>query len=418
MEELKNTNMFNEVENITPPEELSESEKTELCNRTIDNFLRDAEERFSTLVRSLKKDKDDVIQAIHEELGVVNTNKLLNLDSENIKYEPEIPDDYVTIEQAVAENIMDSYYLQFFRSMNCACGAPYAISKTLKSIGCCSLRCTSVLARAINDLATEYNIRGLGKTKSEEIIRVYGYNSLLDFLRHPPVDYVYDVEDILSTQYDYADAIKLLHMPDLNTEVNKIFKNINGYEDFCNKVDKVGGLENFISLSIGGDKKPYKYAKVLRAYMYELANIHRVLDIKQQAEKTVNIVITGSPAPDLGKGRQKMTKKEYIKLINSIRSENIKFNLVESVGTACCCITDSNTTTSKYVAAQKAGKLCTSTALVQILVSPEVFYDIFFHDTKEERIAKDKENGTYRESPLTLDMLRSVGIYFFEGGNI
>lgn len=279
----------------------------------------------------------------------------------NTKYKITIPNGFYTIKDLKETGVIKKVYWDAVPDV-CDCTADIIANKSLTVLRCSNLRCTHCIASSIEKLAKEHGIPGIGGTTAFNLVMSQGYSSILDFLERPPFEYSHRVGIIKAEARDYASCVKLISIPTLKAQALTIFKGINSYEEYLKMVEYHGGLMIFVRSRVGGDGvQAMKLAEMLTAYDYELQNIERVFALRKEAKHEMFIAMTGNilavlPALHLSK----MTKAEYLNLLNNMHPDLVAFRKTESVDKASVVIADYVSTSSKYRAGAAKGKLFTS----------------------------------------------------------
>ena len=279
----------------------------------------------------------------------------------NTKYEITIPNGFYTVRELKDSGTIREEYWNAVPDV-CDCTANIIANKSLTILRCSNLRCTHCIASSIEKLAKEYSIAGIGGTTAFNLVMSQGYSSILDFLEKPPFEYSHRVSMLKAEARDYANCVKMIAIPTMKAQALTIFKGINSYDEYLKMVEHHGGLMTFVKSRVGGDGvQAMKLAEMLTAYDYELQNIERVFSLRKEAKHEMFIAMTGNIKSVLQPLHlSKMTKAEYLNLLNNMHPDLVTFRKTESVDKASVVIADYVSTSSKYRAGASKGKLFTS----------------------------------------------------------
>lgn len=319
--------------------------------------------------------------------------------AKEIKYVPSIPNGFEEVEKLKADNIIFKEYWDLVPNTCSACGSKIVSNDNLTIIKCSNMRCKHNLASSLRKIAVKESITGLGGKTCYTYFDSGKMKSVLDVFEYPNGKICNAYDRMKSRKREYSEWVKLISLPGIEAQANYLFRGINSYDDYLKELNKHGSIFNFCLSRLGGEgKQASNVAQVLEAYDYELQKIEEVFPIGVEAERIVEIAMTGNIYFTMpGQGR--FTKQKFLDLINSIYPEYISFRKTESVNKAFMVISDYASGSSKYNAAKSQNKLISSESLIQSMLNTEGFIKLFFPDDYEERIDKLKsENRFFQNS--------------------
>lgn len=395
----------------------SEDELKEILDK-VNNFLASIFDKYES---SSNDDNSVNILKVNEIRDFIYDNELsgLNLDifdlsecersvlehmlkvtffrsAKEIVYQPSVPDGFRKVSELKEEEIIFKEYWELVPNTCSACGSEIVSNANLTIIKCSNMRCKHNLASSLRKIAVKESIPGLGGKTCYAYFDNGRLKSVLDVFENPDSKVINALERLKLRKREYSEWVKLLSLPGIETQANYLFKGINCYDDYVKELNKHGGLFNFCLGRLGGEgKQANNIAQVLEAYDYELQRIEDLFPIGVEAERIIDIAMTGNIYFSLP-GYGKFTKQKFLDFINNIYPEYISFRKTESVNKAVMVISDYASGSSKYVAAKSQGKLITSENLVRSMLNTNNFIELFFPDDFEERLTKLKsENRVY-----------------------
>lgn len=144
--------------------------------------------------------------------------------------------------------------------------------------------------------------------------------SPLSFLLDPPAEYAQVIDMALATPRTYAEAVKVLAIPDMVERADLLFGDCDSYDDFKIKIGKYGGFQNFIEQEIAKSKDGKIKKILLQRIIENCVDLHRIpsaFNIVTSKVTKIDVVITGGVigVTDVDGGHY--NKQEFLQALNN-----------------------------------------------------------------------------------------------------
>lgn len=219
------------------------------------------------------------------------------------------------------------------------CLSDLIVNENRTVVKCPNHKCPKKIASCINKITTEMGIKGIGKEKSMEYVKAYGYKRVTDFLMTPPIGMELEMEKYIKNSKNITQAVQRLYIPKMGERVSKLFDGYTKMDDFLSSID----MHKDYIWGVVSDAYGYGglYEEVLEAVynnideLYNIDCIFTHISERNYSVRTMNICITekiNSRILEKVKGYASPSKEEFINILNSLFNElGIAFNLKKSV---------------------------------------------------------------------------------------
>ena len=260
----------------------------------------------------------------------------------------------------------------------CKCGADYLISKNRKTIMCSDERCVIKNAYRASEMLNLLGVKGMGFSYCYRMLVQNRFASHIGILVAPAQNHPSElgasdrefnrrqIERALAEPVNFRTMVSKLAIPGLKEQALTVFKGVNSYEDYWNKVKGIKGenpLWSFVGQKMGsyGDLS-IGIVRTLVEYDTDIQIAEKVFNIIPDSKKEYKIAVTGRIERE-----GNMTRDQFESYLRELGKGQVTVRINKALASVDYVVADYPSNSLTYNTGKSRGVLITSDKFCDII---------------------------------------------------
>lgn len=274
--------------------------------------------------------------------------------------------DFLTVQEAKQKLRIPSKFHEYFPDTCCWCRSPMVINEANTIMKCGNPHCARKVGNQAAAILKDLGYKGYGPEKCTAYCAFNEITNITMFLQQPPPS-LNPLDDLNNIAPTFPTLVKMLHIPNIGTKAQKIFK---GYDSLVELIGKLGleGLYSHVVNILGGKASADQFINSLTDYLEDIIGITEIVRVSKQAQRVVLIEITGHITRVKGDNNEPLTKDAFVMALNRLAQPlGIEFQRSSKFTQLEFMVADSPSNSRKYIVGTQRGILVTSDRLLSVV---------------------------------------------------
>lgn len=277
--------------------------------------------------------------------------------------------EFIPVAEAKTAGIIPEYYHKWFEDKCIYCEADMMIKRSCTEVFCDNIRCYRKIAGQCAKFISAVRIKNFGIQRCYTYIKQQKVTSIIDFVMEPPFELTGLREYVKRIRCTFPDAVRRLSLPELNEKAKILFAGVDSYAEFQELVAAAGSLEELcLARFPGTGREALEVFMTVKPFLYEISRLEELFTIQERKRHQITIAMTGPPARASAAVGKKLSKDDYVSLLNTILQEtDFMVALSGAVMSVMYIIADAESNTAKYNAGLARGNLVASDRFLEVI---------------------------------------------------
>lgn len=276
--------------------------------------------------------------------------------------------DYLAVQEAKQKLLIPENFHPYIPETCTWCKSPMIINEACTILKCGNPHCARKVGNQAAAVLKDLGYKGYGPEKCTTYCMFEGISNIVMFLQQPPPT-LKPLDELNRIAPTFPTLVKMLHIPNIGTKAQKIFKGYDSLEAMINTLG-VDGLYAHVINILGGEVSADQFIKSLTDYLEDIVGITDIVKVSQQAHRVVLLEITGHITRVKGDNDEPLTKDAYVQALNQLaRPLGMEFQRSSKFSQLEFMVADSPSNSRKHLVGAQRGILVTSDRLWNVVNS-------------------------------------------------